>query len=376
MAAITTEDQLSQEIDKINSSSLSSKEKARLVKEKTDSYNKHKPTDTMKKTSDNIAKATNAGVANGKGSSSLADNPKAAKAQSVVDNPSSTKEEADEAVKAPKQEQDAASIVALSGTNDDGTIQADKEVTEPEAKEADKTLFTSGLMNEDGTFNKDALLSYVAKPSQGPSTLMKVLNIIGGLIHTATLGIVPRIDFMGITGQTELLKRINDQIDQYNDFQKENVTNANNAQIAAYEGGGAKRTGHEADKANAASTADADIKNAEKLGEFNFAATDKAVRSFDRDTQKQILDIQNVYAQQMAKVQSLQQRGLMQQAHDLQASLQADMTKQLMGVYNRMSQQDRDNFAKAVKATNGTTFADQALKYIEQGVDTVAGAVK
>lgn len=255
---------------------------------------------------------------------------------------------------------DGSDIVALSGTDEDGNT-TETVVDNPEATDEEKqTAATeaelafnkaiSGLVSEDGTMNKDALMDYVSRGYHEPSTLLKILNVIGGLIHTATLGIVPRLDFMKVTGQTELLDHLNNEVDSYNKFQADRAKSYNDKTLEVAGNAANLRNTHLVSKLNAADTTNEDIDNATRLGQFNYNITGDAARdtsALEGEIKK--LGIQGQQAKDLAKLgyeyqinlQSLnqqfqaaendkdraQQEKLMKQANDLKIAYEKQMFK-------------------------------------------------
>lgn len=296
----------------------------------------------------------------------------------------------------------ATEIVEASGTSEDGSPQP-QAVDNPEAtdeekqEEADKAkdyAFNNGLMNEDGTFNKDAIINFASQSYHEPSTLMKILNVIGGLIHAATLGIVPRVDFMKLTGTTDVLGHINDDIDKANEALRQTATNANQAQINAYEDSAKKRTAYMTDKLNAGETTDEDIANASKLGQFTYQVTGNAAKDssalegelkkmgLSHEYARDMAELANQYTQAQMELQSRLRQA--EATHNntltkdlLQAQVQTkiDFQKKYTQMAANTDPSDRNKLAQYQKAQGGTTNWDALLDHIDQSVGILTKGV-
>lgn len=250
--------------------------------------------------------------------------------------------------------------------SEDELNEAVANPTEEDAQKADDELKDSGVAETDPAtgkqlISKDKLMELLAQP-HGQGKMVTFLNMLSALASVATLGLVPPINFGKLTGQTEYLANVNKLVDDYNN----QVLSTYTAKVAGAQGQ------KEANEITASDT------NANEAGANRYAETgekakedaqreyDRWTKQFDAETQEKLLRLQNVYAQQMEKIRNLNQRGLLQQAHNLQASLEADTKRSLSKLYNSWDQSDRDSYAKGAKAANGTTFVDQGLKYLQQ----------
>lgn len=293
-------------------------------------------------------------------------------------------------------------VAAASGTDQDGNVTS-TVVDDPDATEEEKETVAerakgylessiNGLVNEDGTLNSNALMDYTAKAYHEPSTLLKVLNVIGGLIHAATLGIVPRVDFMKITGQTDLLNRLNGQVDEYNSFLKDRAKSYNDTTLDVAANADKIKTEFAANKENAASVDDTDIENAGRYGKFltNLSGySEQLAQKFQND--KEMASLQHEYemdakafdakiAKEMSSLSAANQQALLKLTQSLQNRAPVEQAEAWMEMAEDPGFDDK-TFKKVCKmqamaaaSRAGSTPMQQAAKTANDWVGVGANA--